>query len=65
MLGRRCSTIDIDPIYGEIAIRRLEHFRVTGKTGWQNGNPFEREILGDGELQLMLNQQQEMKAEGR
>jgi len=49
MLGRRCHTIDItidiDPIYCEIAIRRLEHLRATGKTGWQNGNPFESEIF--------------------
>lgn len=40
-LGRRCFTIDIDPIFAEITIRRLEHFRKSGKTGWQNGNPFE------------------------
>jgi site-specific DNA-methyltransferase (adenine-specific) len=40
-LGRRCYTIDIDPIYVEICIRRLEHFRETGEEGWQNGNPFE------------------------
>ena len=44
ILGRRCYTIDIDPVYCEIAIRRLEHFRRTGKTGWQNGNPFEEEL---------------------
>ena len=44
-LGRRCVTLDIDPIYAEIAIRRLEHFRNTGKTGWQMGHPFEREFL--------------------
>ncbi|MCI0696218.1 site-specific DNA-methyltransferase [candidate division KSB1 bacterium] len=65
ILGRRCYTIDLDPIYCEIAIRRLEHFRATGKTGWQNGNPFEEEISGDGELQSMLHQQQEMKTDER
>jgi site-specific DNA-methyltransferase (adenine-specific) len=43
-LGRRCFTADIDPIYCEIAIRRLERFRNTGKTGWQNSNPFADEI---------------------
>lgn len=43
-LGRRCFTTDIDPIYCEISIRRLEHFRKTGKLGWQNGHPFEKEI---------------------
>jgi site-specific DNA-methyltransferase (adenine-specific) len=42
---RRCFTIDIDPLYCEIAIRRLEHLRQTGRSGWQNGNPFEAEIL--------------------
>ncbi len=41
---RRCFTIDIDPIYCEITIRRLERFRQTGKTGWQNGHPFEQEL---------------------
>jgi site-specific DNA-methyltransferase (adenine-specific) len=39
--GRRCVTIDIDPIFAEIAIRRLERFRITGKTGWQRGKVFE------------------------
>lgn len=41
---RRCFTVDIDPIYCEITIRRLEHFRRTGRTGWQNGHPFEQEL---------------------
>lgn len=39
-LGRRCYTIDLDPVYAEITIRRLEHYRRTGRTGWQNRNPF-------------------------
>ena len=50
MLDRRCYTSDIDPIYCEIAIRRLERFRATGKIGWQNGNPFEKEIVENSEL---------------
>jgi site-specific DNA-methyltransferase (adenine-specific) len=41
--NRRCFTIDIDPIFCEIAIRRLERFRKMGKLGWQNGHPFENE----------------------
>jgi DNA modification methylase len=41
---RRCFTTDIDPVFCEIAIRRLEHFRKTGKLGWQNGHPFEKEL---------------------
>jgi DNA modification methylase len=38
---RRCYTLDTDPVFCEIAIRRLEHFRNTGKCGWQNGHAFE------------------------
>ena len=49
-LGRRCRTMDVDPVYCEITIRRLEHFRATGKMGWQNSNPFAAEIDYDGEL---------------
>jgi len=44
LLGRKCITTDIDPVYCEIAIRRIERFRKTGKLGWQNGHPFEREL---------------------
>jgi DNA modification methylase len=47
-LGRRVYTFDIDPIYSEITIRRLEHFRKTGQTGWQWRNPFP-EIDNGGE----------------
>jgi site-specific DNA-methyltransferase (adenine-specific) len=54
MNKRRCHTIDSDPVYCEIAIRRLERFRQTGKTGWQNGNPFEKEMLGDYELKSLI-----------
>jgi site-specific DNA-methyltransferase (adenine-specific) len=39
-LGRRCFTADIDPVFAELAIRRLERFRCTGKTGWQWRSPF-------------------------
>jgi DNA modification methylase len=49
LLDRRCVTAYLDPIYCEITIRRLEHFRRTGKLGWQNGHPFERE-LGEGNV---------------
>jgi site-specific DNA-methyltransferase (adenine-specific) len=54
LLGRRCMAMDIDPVYCEISIRRLEHFRATGKRGWQNGNPFEREIHKDPELSRLF-----------
>ncbi|MBO0798371.1 MAG: site-specific DNA-methyltransferase, partial [Blastocatellia bacterium] len=42
--GRRCLTMDIDPVFCEITIRRLENFRQTGRTGWQNSNPFAGEL---------------------
>ncbi len=45
-MRRRCVICDIDPIYCEIMIRRLERLRTYGKTGWQNGNPFEKELHG-------------------
>ena len=48
ILKRKCFTIDIDPIYAEITIRRLERFRDSGKLGWQNGNPFEGNVSKPG-----------------
>ena len=39
-LGRRVLTFDIDPVFAELTIRRLEHYRKTGRTGWQWHNPF-------------------------
>lgn len=44
ILNRKCFTLDVDPVYAEIAIRRLERFRSTGQTGWQNGHPFESDL---------------------
>ncbi len=44
MLNRRCITCDIDPIFCEISIRRLERYRRYGRLGWQNSHPFEREF---------------------
>ncbi len=41
---RQCYVMDIDPVFCEITIRRLERFRQCGKVGWQHGNPFEAEI---------------------
>jgi len=52
--GRHCCTMDIEPVFCEIAIRRLERYRRTGKTGWQNGNPFEAEITANGHLQDLV-----------
>ncbi len=52
--GRHCMTMDIDPIFAEISIRRLERYRATGedgigaddrhRTGWQNDNPFAADL---------------------
>lgn len=40
MLGRKCYAMEIDQVFAELTIRRLEHYRKTGKTGWQWENPF-------------------------
>jgi hypothetical protein len=53
--GRRCFTTDLDPVFCEISIRRLEHLRQTAKTGWQNSNPFEKEISENRSLQACLD----------
>jgi len=38
--NRKIFTFDLDPIFAEITIRRLERYRLTGKIGWQWKNPF-------------------------
>ena len=48
-LHRSCYTLDIDPIYCELSIRRLERFRKSGRLGWQNKHPFEECATGKGE----------------
>ncbi|MGB5288495.1 MAG: site-specific DNA-methyltransferase [Ignavibacteriaceae bacterium] len=40
ILGRKCYAMEIDPVFAELSIRRLERYRNTGKTGWQWNNPF-------------------------
>jgi site-specific DNA-methyltransferase (adenine-specific) len=40
ILNRRCYTFDIDPIFSEITIRRLERYRKTKELGWQTSSPF-------------------------
>jgi site-specific DNA-methyltransferase (adenine-specific) len=54
ILGRNCHTMDLDPVFCEIVIRRLENFRATGRTGWQNSNPFAVEIAADEKLQAFV-----------
>ena len=56
-LERKCFTSDIDPIFCEITLRRLENFRKTGKTGWQNSNPFTEEIKKDKKLRSYLKKE--------
>lgn len=58
ILERRCFTIDIDPIYTEITIRRLERYRATGLLGWQNGNPFQEQLV-NSEFDLATSPQDE------
>jgi len=52
-LNRRCFTADLDPIFAEITIRRLERYRKTGQTGWQFESPFP-------EVDLKLPQENEI-----
>lgn len=58
MNDRKCYTTEIDPVFAEITIRRLEHYRKTGEPGWQNGNPFEAEIAKDKKLQLLVSSEE-------
>jgi site-specific DNA-methyltransferase (adenine-specific) len=64
MAGRACFTMDIDPIFCEITIRRLEHFRRTGRTGWQNSNPFASELSRAGEKEGRREEEREGRREG-
>lgn len=40
ILERKCYAMEIDPVFAELSIRRIEHYRKSGKTGWQWNNPF-------------------------
>jgi site-specific DNA-methyltransferase (adenine-specific) len=52
---RVCYTVDIDPIFCEITLRRLENYRRNRSTGLQNSNPFAAEILSDNKLKRYLS----------
>jgi site-specific DNA-methyltransferase (adenine-specific) len=54
-LSRRAYVSEIDPIFCEISVRRLEHFRKRGKTGWQNSNPFAEEIENTRKIKNYLS----------
>lgn len=49
MSERVCLTSDIDPVFCEITIRRLEQWRKNKLTGWQNSNPFSDDLLSSAE----------------
>ncbi len=53
---RTCYTIDIDPLFCEITLRRLENYRRNKLTGWQNSNPFAEEILSDRKIKRYLTE---------
>jgi site-specific DNA-methyltransferase (adenine-specific) len=59
--GRKCYTCDIDPVYCEITKRRLENFRKSGNTGWQNSNPFAEEIISDRKLSAYIKEKYDIK----
>ena len=40
ILNRKVYTLDVDPLFAEITVRRLERYRKTGKVGWQWHSPF-------------------------
>jgi site-specific DNA-methyltransferase (adenine-specific) len=58
-LNRRCFTADIDPVYCEITIRRLENYRTNHKTGWQNSNPFAEDIIHNKKIMNYLKKNYE------
>lgn len=53
-LKRKVYIFDLDPVFAEITIRRLERFRKTGKTGWQWNNPFPELSTEDNEEQRWI-----------
>ena len=52
--GRKCFTCDIDSVYAEIMIRRIERYNEMGEKGWQNSNPFEKELVAEIEPEQVL-----------
>jgi len=64
-LKRSCFTSDNEPVFCEITLRRLEHYRKTGKTGWQNSNPFSDEILKDKKLKSYLIKEYQIDISGK
>ncbi len=63
ILKRRCFTCDLHPVFCEISLRRLENYRMNNKTGWQNSNPFFKEILEDNKLRRYLEEEYNYKVD--
>jgi DNA modification methylase len=63
-LGRTCFTMDIDPIFCEITVRRLERYREKGLLGWQGGHPFEGIAAIDEALGCTSTDQEPEVAQG-
>jgi site-specific DNA-methyltransferase (adenine-specific) len=63
ILGRRCFTSDINPVFCEISLRRIENFRMNKKNGWQNSNPFFQEILEDEKIKRYLEEKYNYKVD--
>lgn len=63
VLGRRCYVTDIDPVFCEISIKRLERFRSSGRTGWQASHPFETEEGSDPRLRSLIDENQPADAD--
>ena len=58
---RRCITSDLDPVFCEITLRRLENYRKNNKSGWQNSNPFVKEILKDRKIRNYLKKRYQLE----
>jgi site-specific DNA-methyltransferase (adenine-specific) len=61
LTNRKCYTIDNDPTFCEISIRRLERLRTKGLTGWQNSNPFANEINKNRKIRDYLKSEYKIK----
>jgi len=58
---RNCVTMDIDPVFCEISLRRLENYRKTGRAGWQNSNPFAEEISENRKIKSYLKKRYQLE----
>ena len=56
-----CVTMDIDPVFCEISLRRLENYRKTGRAGWQNSNPFAEEISENKKIKSYLKKRYQLE----